>query len=240
MKKVVERERKQKLTTGCCTFLSGSGHFGTAWKPDRRPLAHALIDGIGSGWHRYAVCAWRGFAGRLPGVDPRPTSLITVKTNPISGTAWSATTTAWIALLVPFTINLVGLAINFFTGKWMINELFARLYYVLAGSNCDSHDLDATPRARRSPGERRRKSLVLCDGVDGGATQLAGWAMWRMGRYFKLSGSSLDHSVGHVSGGGWSISDPGVTEQVAAHAALSHPDKGCNFRHAGLAGHSSF
>jgi cytochrome b subunit of formate dehydrogenase len=103
-------------------------------------------------------------------------------------------TTAWIALLAPFTINLAGLLINFFTGKWMINDLFTRLYYVLAAAIVIATILDFTPRTRRSTrGEGAEKAWFYVAVWMVVPTQLAGWAMWRLGRQFKLSGASLDH-----------------------------------------------
>ncbi|HEY2115569.1 MAG TPA: hypothetical protein VGJ51_10780, partial [Candidatus Angelobacter sp.] len=101
-------------------------------------------------------------------------------------------TAAWIDLLVPFTINLVGLVINFFTGRWIINDLFAKLYYPLAAAVVLATVVDLTPRTRRSTrGEGAEKGWFYVAIWTVVPTQLAGWAMWRLGKYFDLSPASL-------------------------------------------------
>lgn len=139
------------------------------------------------------VCAWRGFAGRLPGVEPRPyiTHYGEDKLN-----LWYRVicyTAAWIDLLVPFSINLAGLVIYLFIGRWIIGTLYVKIYYVLAALVILATALDLTPRARRSTSN---------EGVEKGwfyvavwtvvPTQLAGWAMWRLGKHFALSVSTLN------------------------------------------------
>jgi hypothetical protein len=195
MKKVVERERNKNyyrvlhVPIWIWAFWVLPGNLTAdlyAHGPDRRHWIWLAIV--------IAVCAWRGFAGRLPGVEPRPYITHYGEDKPNLWYRVVCYTTAWIALLVPFTINLVGLLINFFTGKWMINDLFARLYYVLAAGIVIATLLDVTPRARRSTrGEGAEKAWFYVTVWMVVPTQLAGWAMWRMGRYFKLSGPSLDH-----------------------------------------------
>ncbi len=103
-------------------------------------------------------------------------------------------TAAWIDLLVPFTINLIGLVINFFFGRWIINDLFYKLYYPLAAVIVLATVLDFTPRAARSTrDEGAEKGWFYVAVWTVVPTQLAGWAMWRLGKYFDLSITSLGH-----------------------------------------------
>jgi hypothetical protein len=96
--------------------------------------------------------------------------------------------------LVPFTINLTGLVINFFTGKWMIVSLYRNLYYVLVAAVIVATAVDFTPRARRSTrGEGAEKGWFYVAVWMVVPTQLASWGMWRLGRYFDLSAASLGH-----------------------------------------------
>ena len=103
-------------------------------------------------------------------------------------------TAAWIDLLVPFAINLIGLAINFFTGRWIINDLFFKLYYPLAALVILATILNFTPRAQRSTrNEGAEKGWFYVTVWMVVPTQLAGWAMWRLGKFFNLSTESLGH-----------------------------------------------
>jgi len=139
-----------------------------------------------------AVCAWRGFAGRLPGGEPRPYITHYGEPKPNLWYRVVCYTAAWIDLLVPFTINLVGLAINFFTGRWIINDLFTKLYYPLAAAVVLATVINLTPRTRRSTrGEGAEKGWFYVAIWTVVPTQLAGWAMWRLGKYFDLSPASL-------------------------------------------------
>jgi hypothetical protein len=95
---------------------------------------------------------------------------------------------------VPFTINLIGLVINFFFGRWIINDLFAKLYYPLAAAVVLATILNFTPRAARSTrDEGAEKGWFYVAVWTVVPTQLAGWAMWRLGKYFDLSPASLGH-----------------------------------------------
>ena len=101
-------------------------------------------------------------------------------------------TTAWIDLLVPFSINLIGLIFNFFTGQYPINSMYRNIYYVLAGAIVLATVLDITPRARRSTrGEGEEKGWFYVAVWMVVPTQLAGWAMWRLGRFFDLAPNTL-------------------------------------------------
>src|SRR6267154_1543815 len=135
MKKVVERERNKRYYRALhapiwiWAFWVLPGHLTAdlyAHGPDRRHWIWLAVV--------TAVCAWRGFAGRLPGAEPQPYITHYGEEKPNLWYRVICYTTAWIALLVPFTVNMVGLVINFFTGRWIINDLYGRLYYVLAAA----------------------------------------------------------------------------------------------------------
>ena len=140
------------------------------------------------------VSIWRGFAGRLPGGEPRPYITHYGEPKPNLWYRVVCYTAAWIDLLVPFTINLIGLAINLFTGRWIINDLFAKVYYPLAAAVVLATVLGFTPRAGRSTrNEGAEKGWFYVAVWTVVPTQLAGWAMWRLGKYFGLSTASLGH-----------------------------------------------
>jgi hypothetical protein len=175
MKKVVERERNKDyyrvlhVPIWIWAFWILPGHLTAdlyAHGPDRRHWIWLAIV--------TAVCAWRGFAGRLPGAEPRPYITHYGEEKPNLWYRVVCYTTAWIALLVPFTVNLIGLIANFLTGRWVINALYAKLY-----------------RATRGEGAEKGWFYVAVWTVV--PTQLASWAMWRLGRFFDLSTTSLGH-----------------------------------------------
>lgn len=193
MKKVVERERNKNyyrvlhvpIWIWCFWILPG--HLTAdlyAHGPDRRHWIWLAIVVL--------VCAWRGWAGRLPGAEPRPYITHYGEDKPNLWYRVVCYTTAWIALLVPLTINLAGLVMYFVTGTYQISSYYRNLYYVLAGLVVLATVLDLTPRARRSTraeGEERGWFYVAVWTVV--PTQLAGWALWRLGRFFALPPHAL-------------------------------------------------
>src|SRR5262249_4575470 len=71
---------------------------------------------------------------------------------------------------------------------------YVRLYYILAAVVVMATVLDITPRARGSTrGEGAEKGWFYVAVWTVVPTQLASWAMWRLGRFFNLSASSLGH-----------------------------------------------
>jgi hypothetical protein len=193
MKKVVERERNKNyyrvlhVPIWIWAFWILPGHLTAdlyAHGPDRR---HWLWLAIVT-----AVCVWRGFAGRLPGAESRPYITHYGEDKPNLWYRVVCYTTAWIDLLVPFTINLLGLVINFFTGQYPINSMYRDVYYVLSGAIVLATVLDLTPRARRSTrGEGAEKGWFYVAVWTVVPTQLAGWATWRLGRFLDLSPTML-------------------------------------------------
>lgn len=193
MKKVVERERNKSyyrilhVPIWIWVFWILPGNLTAdlyAHGPDRRHWIWLTMV--------TAVCAWRGYAGRLPGAEPRPYITHYGEDKPNLWYRVICYTTAWIDLLVPFTINLAGLSFFFFKGKYLINDLYTTVYYVLAAVIVLATALDFTPRAKRSTrGEGAEKGWFYVAVWTVVPTQLAGWAMWRLGRWFDLSPTSL-------------------------------------------------
>ncbi|HEX2327747.1 MAG TPA: hypothetical protein VHN74_03410 [Candidatus Angelobacter sp.] len=193
MKKVVERERNKgyyrvlHVPLWIWAYWVLPGHLTAdlyAHGPDRRHWIWLAIV--------TAVCAWRGYLGRLPGCEQRPYITHYGEEKPNLWYRVFCYTTAWIDLLVPFTINLLGLVINAFTGVYQIHELYAKLYYPLAGAIVLATVLNVTPRARRSTrGEGEEKGWFYVTVWTVVPTQLVGWAMWRLGKFFALSPAAL-------------------------------------------------
>src|SRR5688572_4277612 len=133
MKKVVERERNKTyyrvlhLPIWIWVFFVLPGHLTFALYahgPDRR---HAIWLAL-----VIAACIWRGLAGCLPGVEPKPYVTHFGVHQPNLGYRVVCYTAGWIVLLVPFALNLVGMLLAVFTGAWKIDQLYDWLYYPLA------------------------------------------------------------------------------------------------------------
>jgi hypothetical protein len=142
-----------------------------------------------------AVCAWRGALGRLPGVEPRPYITHYGSDTPNLGYRVVCYTAAWIDLLVPYTLNLLGLVIANITGRWMVPQLYTWLYYPLMIAIVVATALNWTPRARRSTrNEGAEKAWFYVAIWTVVPCQVAGWAMWRLGPRFGFEGTSLTHA----------------------------------------------
>ncbi len=183
MKKVVERERNKTyyrilhLPVWLWVFFILPGHLTYALYlhgPDRR-----------HGWWLaivFAVCVWRGFKGRLPGVEPKPYITHYGLDQPNLGYRLVCYTAAWIDILVPFALNLVGLVIAIFTGTWVLQQLYRWLYYPFALAVVAATLLDWTPRARRSTkGEGAEKAWFYIGVWTVVPAQVAIWGAWRLG-----------------------------------------------------------
>ena len=193
MKRVVKRERNKRYyrilhaPIWIWAFWILPGNLTAdlyAHGPDRRHWIWLAVVTVG--------CAWRAYAGRLPGAEPAPYITHYGEDKPNLWYRVICYTTAWIDLMVPFTINLAGLVINFFSGRWIIDELFVKLYYILAAAIVLATVLDFTPRARRSTrNEGAEKAWFYVAVWVVVPTQIAAWAMWRLGKYFALSPNTL-------------------------------------------------
>ncbi len=193
MKKVVERERNKSyyrvlhVPIWVWVFFVLPGHLTYALYlhgPDRR---HAV-------WLAcvVAVCAWRGLAGRLPGVEPRPYITHYGVDQPNLPYRVVCYTAAWIAILVPFALNLIGLVVALFTGKWLLGDLYARFYYPFALAVVLATLFNWTPRARRSTlGEGAEKAWFYVGVWTVVPAQVAIWGAWRLGGRIGLAAMDL-------------------------------------------------
>jgi len=142
----------------------------------------------------FVVCAGRGFLGRLPGVEPRPYVTHYGADQPNVPYRVVCYTAAWIALLVPFTLNLAGLVLAVITGRWMMAQLYAYLYYPLALAIVLATVLNLTPRARRNTmNEGVEKAWFYVAVWTVVPAQIAAWAAWRLGGRLNFIQPELDH-----------------------------------------------
>lgn len=139
------------------------------------------------------ACAWRGAVGNLPGAEPVPyiTHYGEDKVNP-----WYRVvcyTAAWVDLVAPFVINLTAIVIAALTGKWMIYNLYGKLYYVVVAAIVMATVLNVTPRARQSiRGDGAEKAWFYVAVWVVVPTQIAAWGMWRLGGALGISGMPLN------------------------------------------------
>jgi hypothetical protein len=182
MKKVVERKRNKPhyrvlhVPIWLWVFFVLPGHLTYALYlhgPDwRHGVWIAMV---------FAFCAWRGFAGRLPGVETQPYVTHYGVDQPNLGYRVVCYTAAWIDLLVPFALNLVGLVLAVFTGRWLLADLYVYLYYPLALAIVLATALNLTPRAKRSTkNEGAEKAWFYVAIWTIVPTQVAAWAAWRL------------------------------------------------------------
>jgi hypothetical protein len=194
MKGIVERERNKlyyrvlHLPIWIWVFFILPGHLTYTLYlhgPNRRHGIWLIIIS--------AVCIWRGFAGRLPGVEPRPyvkyygAEQINLPYRVVCYTA------AWIDLLVPFALNFVGLVLAVIVGRWFLAELYIYLYYPLALAVTVVTYMDWLPRARRSTkNEGAEKGWFYVAIWMIVPTQVAAWGAWRLGSLLDMTSYQLD------------------------------------------------
>jgi len=182
MKKVVERERNKTYyrvlhwPIWVWVFWILPGHLThDLFKhgPDRRHWMWLSLVTL--------VTAWRAFAGRLPGCEFAPYVTHWGVAQPNLPYRVVCYTAAWVDLLVPFTLNFLGLVVASVTGAWRMDELYISLYYPLLGLIVLGTVLNITPRARRSTlnegNERGWFYIAIWTVVP---TQVVAWAAWRM------------------------------------------------------------
>jgi len=193
MKKVVERERNKThyrvlhLPIWVWVFWILPGHLTAALfqhGPDRRHWIWLAVIA--------AVLAWRGWRGRLPGVEPQPYVTYWGVHQPNLWYRVVCYTAAWIDLLVPFSLNAIGIVIASVTGTWLLPQLYIWFYYPMALAVVLATVLDGTPRAKRSTryegAERAWFYVALWTVVP---AQLVGWAAWRLGGPLGFAGIEL-------------------------------------------------
>jgi hypothetical protein len=182
MKKVVERERNKAYyrvahwPIWVWVFWILPGHLTRDLferGPDQR---HWIWLGLVA-----AVTAWRAFAGRLPGCENAPYVTHWGVAQPNLWYRVVCYTAAWADLLLPFTLNFLGLAVAAATGAWRIHGLYTWLYYPLLALVVLATVLDFTPRARRTTlnegNERAWFYIAIWTVVP---TQVVAWAAWRL------------------------------------------------------------
>jgi hypothetical protein len=193
MKKVVEREKNKNyyrifhLPIWLWVFFILPGNLTYALYlhgPNRR---HAIWLAV-----VLAFCTWRGLLGRLPGVEPRPYVTHFGVHQPNLPYRVVCYTAAWIDILIPFTLNLIGLTIAAFSGRWLMADLYLYLYYPLALLVVLATWLDWTPRARRSTlNEGAEKAWFYVGIWTVVPSQVAIWAAWRLGGSFGMNPITL-------------------------------------------------
>ncbi len=193
-KRVVERERNKvhyrflHVPIWLWVFFVLPGHLTYdlyLHGPDRRHLYWLVLVA--------AVCAWRGLDGRLPGVEPRPYITHYGADQPNLPYRVVCYTAAWIDLLVPFTLNFIGLVYATLSGRWVLGTLYAVLYYPLALAVAAGTALDWTPRARRSTiGEGVEKAWFYVAIWTVVPAQVAAWGAWRLGARIGVPPESID------------------------------------------------
>lgn len=136
----------------------------------------------------FAGVTWRAFKGRIPGCEPRPYIPFYGVDQPNLPYRLVCYTAAWIDILVPYTLNLVGLIIASITGQWTLKDLYAYGYYPLALAVVLGTALDWIPRARRSTvGEGAERAWFYVAIWMVVPTQVINWAAWRLGKYMDLA-----------------------------------------------------
>lgn len=128
-----------------------------------------------------AACVWRATRGRLPGTENRP--YITHY-----GLKWPnlpyrvvCYTAAWIAILVPWLLNLIGLVVAALTGRWILLQLYGPVYDLLVAAVVLAAALNVLPRARRSIYNEGAERAWFYVGVwTALISQPVAWAMWRL------------------------------------------------------------
>lgn len=183
MKKVVERERNKTYYRGLHLpiwiwvffILPGNLTYDLYLHgPDKRHGAWLAVV--------IAVCIWRGLAGRLPGVEPQPYIRYYGANQPNLLYRVVCYTAAWIDLLVPFALNFIGLVLAVITGKWLLADLYAYLYYPFALAIVLAAFWNRIPRARRyTLNEGAEKAWFYVAIWTVVPAQVAAWGAWRLG-----------------------------------------------------------
>ena len=141
-----------------------------------------------------AVVFWRGHRGRIPGCEQRPYIHYYGVHQPNLPYRVVCYTSAWIDLLVPYTLNLVGLMVAAVNGRWMLHELYRWGYYPLALAVVVASWLDWVPRAKRSTfGEGAERAWFYVAIWTVVPTQVINWGAWRLGKFMHLEPLPLAH-----------------------------------------------
>ncbi len=183
MKKIVERKRNKTyyrvlhLPIWLWVFFILPGNLTYALYlhgPDRR---HAIWLAV-----VFIVCAWRALRGRLPGVEPKPYVTHYGVEQPNLPYRVVCYTAAWIGILVPFSLNLIGLVVAALSGRWIMADLYSYVYYPMGAAVVIATWLNWTPRARRTTlNEGAEKAWFYVGIWTVVPSQVAAWMAWRLG-----------------------------------------------------------
>ncbi|MGH9476943.1 MAG: hypothetical protein ACRD1C_11515 [Terriglobales bacterium] len=138
------------------------------------------------------VCIWRGALGRLPGAEPRPYISHYGLDWPNLGYRIACYTAAWIAIVAPWVLNLIGLTYAAASGRWIVQSLYRWPYDLVALLVVAVAAMNCLPRARRSIRNEGAERAWFYIGVwTAILSQLAAWIMWRLGPAMGLSPATL-------------------------------------------------
>ena len=189
MKQAVFRERNKQYYR----VLHAPIWIWVFWVLPGYPLTYDLY-ADGTDWRHWiwlaivvAAVAWRGWKGRIPGCEQRPYITHYGVHQPNLPYRVVCYTAAWADLIVPYTLNLVGLIVASINGRWLLKELYQYGYYPLALAVALATVFDWTPRARRDTfGEGVERAWFYVAIWTVVPTQVINWAAWRMGKFMGL------------------------------------------------------
>ncbi|MGH9468130.1 MAG: hypothetical protein ACRD1Y_12330 [Terriglobales bacterium] len=139
-----------------------------------------------------AVCLWRGALGRLPGAEPSPYITHYGLPWPNLGYRIACYTAAWIAIVAPWLLNLIGMILAAASGRWIVQQLYGWPYDAIAVLIVVIAALDRLPRARSTVRNEGAERAWFYIGVwTAILSQLAAWAMWRLGPAMGFSPAAL-------------------------------------------------
>ncbi len=196
MKQAVFRERNKQYYR----VLHAPIWIWVFWVLPGWPLTYDLYT-RGPGWRHWtwlavvlAVVGWRGLAGRIPGCEQRPYITYYGVHQPNLPYRVVCYTCAWIDLLVPYTLNLIGLVVASINGRWLLHDLYRYGYYPLAVAVVLATVADWTPRARRDTfGEGVERAWFYVAVWTVVPVQVINWAAWRLGKFVDLAPLPLAH-----------------------------------------------
>ena len=91
-----------------------------------------------------------GFAGKLPGVEPRPYIIRFTEDRPNPIYRRVCYTLAWSELVAYAALNIAGLVIAIVTGHWRLQQIYSHAYFPIAASFWALGALGVLPRVKTS------------------------------------------------------------------------------------------
>jgi hypothetical protein len=97
-------------------------------------------------------------------------------------------TAAWVDIIVPYALNLIGLVIASINSRWILKDLYHYGYYPLALAVVLATVFDWIPRAKRDTfGEGAERAWFYVAIWTVVPTQVINWGAWRFGKFMDLS-----------------------------------------------------